>query len=148
MYFVNEKHIVRFQTGKDTGQITRLVEHRPGSNLEAYSQFVGYNVGKCGFSQSGRTMKQYMIQGLASEAGSLYENTQIINHFILSAEILEIQRTESVLEVTLLAGQLMITYVKIFLFHSKSVYTATKIMQIFQRFINSFLSSSGNFSMA
>jgi len=58
-----------------------------------------------------------MVQGLAPETGSLHENAQIINHLILSAEILKVQRAESVLEVTLLAGELMLAYVKIFLFH-------------------------------
>ena len=117
MYLVDEKHIVRLQTGEYACQVARLVEHRTGSNLETYSQFIGYNVGKCGLSQSGRTVKQHMVQGLAPETGSLHENAQIINHLILSAEILEVQRAESVLEVTLLAGELMLAYVKIFLFH-------------------------------
>ncbi|CDB81265.1 unknown [Bacteroides clarus CAG:160] len=131
MYFINEKHIVRFQTGEDTRQIARLVEYRTGSNLETHPQFVGYNVGKRSFSQSGRAMQQYMIQGFSSETGGLHENTQIINDLILSAEILKVQRAESILKITLFAGQLMLAYVKIFLFHSKSVYIATKIKKSF-----------------
>lgn len=61
-----------------------------------------------------------MVQRLATQAGSFYKYAQIVHHLVLPAEILKIQRTESVLEITLSAGNgLLIAYVKIFLFHSR-----------------------------
>ena len=35
--FVDEKHVVLLKRRKDSGQIARLVEHRPRSNLETHT---------------------------------------------------------------------------------------------------------------
>ena len=119
MYFVDEKYIIGLQAGKHSRQIPRLVEYRTGSYLETYAQFVGYDIAECCFSQSGRAVKQHMVQRLATQAGSFHKYAQIVHHLVLPAEILKIQRTESVLEITFSAGDgLLVAYIKIFLFHT------------------------------
>ena len=73
VYFVDEKYIIGLQAGKHSRQIPRLVEYRTGSYLEAYPQFVGYDIAECCFSQSGRAVKQHMVQRLATQAGSFHK---------------------------------------------------------------------------
>ena len=99
MYFVDEKHIIRLQAGKHSRQVSRLVEYRTGGYFKTYPQFVGNDIAECRFSQSGRAVKQHMVQRLATQAGSFYKYAQIVHHLVLPAEILKIQRTESVLEI-------------------------------------------------
>jgi len=91
--FIDKQHIIRFQTGKHSRQIARFIEHRTGSNLKTNSQFIGNNIGKRRFSQSRRPVQQYMIQRLATQAGCFNEDTQIVHHLILSAEVFKGQRT-------------------------------------------------------
>ena len=120
VYFVDEKYIIGLQASKHSRQIPRLVEHRTGGDFKAYPKFIGNNIWKCSFSQSGRTVKQHMVQRLATQAGSFHKYAQIVHHLVLPAEILKIQRTESVLEITFSAGDgLLVAYIKIFLFHSR-----------------------------
>ena len=120
MNFINKKHVVRFEAGQYTCQVTRFIKYRTGSYLETYAQFVGYDIAECCFSQSGRAVKQHMVQRLATQAGSFHKYAQIVHHLVLPAEILKIQRTESVLEITFSAGDgLLVAYIKIFLFHSR-----------------------------
>ena len=85
--FIDKQHIIRFQTGKHPRQIARLIKHRTGSYLKAHSQFIRNNIGKCRFTQSRRSMQQYMIQRFATQTSCFNEDTQIIHHLILSAEV-------------------------------------------------------------
>ena len=116
--FIDKQHIIRFQTGKHSRQITRFIKHRTGSNFKTNSQFIRNNIGKCRFSQSRRSMQQYMIQRLSTQAGCLNKDTQIIHHLILPAEIFKGQRTKCVFKIAFPTSQLIIAYVKIFSFHS------------------------------
>ena len=90
MDFIDEKHIVRLQTGQDTGQIARLVEYRSRSHLESHPQFIGNDVAQRSLSQSGRSVQQHMVQSLRPQTGRLDKDTQVVYHLVLSAEVLEL----------------------------------------------------------
>ena len=62
MNLVDEKHVVFIEGSEDAGKVAGLVEHRARSNLEAYAEFVGYDVAESGFSQSRRTVEQGMVE--------------------------------------------------------------------------------------
>ena len=74
MDFINEKDIVRLETGQHTRQVTRLVKHRTGGHLKAYSQFIRYNVTQCGLTQTRRAVKQHMVKRLATQTGRFHED--------------------------------------------------------------------------
>ena len=114
MYFIDEKHIVWFKAGKDTSQIARFVEHWAGGNLETYAQFIGNDVAQSSLTQSRRSVKQHVVECLATKSGSLNKDTQIVYHLVLSVEIAEVQRAQGVLEVAFSFVELLLSYIKIF----------------------------------
>ena len=101
MDLIDKEHIVLLQRGEDACQIARLVEHRAAGELEAHAEFVGDDVGKRGLSQSGRTMEQGVVEGLATIFGSLDEHLEILYDLLLSTEVAETQGAQGVLKVFL-----------------------------------------------
>ena len=114
MDFIDKKHIVRFQAGKDTCQVARLVEHRAGCDLESNAQFIRYDVAQRGFTQARRAVKKHMVKRLGTKSGCLDEDAQVIDHLVLSVEVTEVQRTEGVLKIALLLAELLFSDVKFF----------------------------------
>lgn len=76
-------------------------------------------------------MKQYMVQRFRTQARRLHENTQVVDHLILPAEVLELERTQGILEITFLSGWLIVTYIKLF-FHSFLDINSCKIKNIYE----------------
>jgi hypothetical protein len=58
-----------------------------------------------------------MVEGFSTELGSLHEYLQVLHHLLLSAEITERQRAERILKVFLRTGELLLSDVKIFVYH-------------------------------
>ena len=113
MYLVDEEHVVRLQAGQDTGQVARLVQHGTRRDFEAHAQLVGNDVGEGRLAQSGRSVQQHMVQRLATQAGRLDEDAQVVHHLVLAAEVLETQGAQHVLHVALPSGQgLLVSYVE------------------------------------
>ena len=101
MYLIDEEDIVLLQRSEDAGQIAGLVEHGAGSQLKADAQLVGNDVGKRGFAQSRRAVKQRVVERLATELGCLDEDAQILHHLRLTAEVVEGKGTKGVFKVLL-----------------------------------------------
>ena len=62
-------------------------------------------------------MQQDVVEGLATVFGSLYEHLQVLDDLLLSAEIVESQRAQCVLELFLARRQLLFSDVKILVHH-------------------------------
>ena len=93
--FVDEQHVSCFQRGQQAGQVSGLVQNRPGTHLHIYTQLVGNNMGQGGLSQTGRAVEEHMIQGFAPHFGSLYIDAQIGDDFPLSGEIFQLLRSDN-----------------------------------------------------
>ena len=118
--FIDEKDIFRLQRGKDTRQVTRLVQYGARCYLEAHAKFIGNDVAKGCLTQSGRAVQQGVVKRLAALTGSLHKDTQVLDNLALSGKIIESKRTQSVIQL-LVARQLLLSYIK--LFHNESALT-------------------------
>ena len=61
-------------------------------------------------------MQQRMVERFAAVLRRLDEHFEVLHHLLLSAEIAEPQRSQSILKVLLALAPLLLTYVEIF-FH-------------------------------
>ena len=86
---VDKKHIVLLERGQDACQVARLIQHRTGGNLEAHAQLVGNDVRERCLSQTWRPVEQYMVQRFLAHPGSHDEDTEVLHHFRLAAEVAE-----------------------------------------------------------
>ena len=111
MNLVDEKHVVFIEGSEDAGKVAGLVEHRARSNLEAYAEFVGYDVAESGFPQSRRTVEQGVVERLATEPCSGNENAEVLDDFLLTCEIVEFHRSEGTLKVAV-AFESLLSYVE------------------------------------
>ena len=93
VYLVYEENVVRFQGRQYAGQVAGFVKHRARCQFEPYAQFVGNDVAQRGLAQARRSVQQGVVQGLAPVFGGLHEYAQVLHHLLLSAEVLEFQRT-------------------------------------------------------
>ena len=105
MNLVDEKDIVGFKAGQESREITGFIKYRTGSEFEPYTEFVGNDVGKRGFAESRRSVEQGVVQWLVAHFCSLHKDAEILHDFLLSAEIMEAQRTERVFIVSLRRGR-------------------------------------------
>ena len=105
MNLVDEKDIVGFKAGQESREIAGFIKHRTGSEFKPYTEFVGNDVGKRGFAESRRSVEQGVVQWLVAHFCSLHKDAEILHDFLLSAEIMEAQRTERVFIVSLRRGR-------------------------------------------
>ena len=130
---VNEQHVARFERSEDASEVARLVEHRSARNLEAHAQFVGYNVAKRCLAQSWGAVQQRVVERFAAVLRRLDEHFEVLHHLLLSAEIAEPQRSQSVLKVLLALASLLLTYVEIFFHVVSDNLICTKLVYFWQK---------------
>ncbi len=80
MYFVDEKYIIGLQAGKHSRQIPGLSSTGPEVILKPTPSSLAMILLSVVFSQSGRAVKQHMVQRLATQAGSFHKYAQIVHH--------------------------------------------------------------------
>ena len=101
---------------EDSGQIAGFVEHGSGCYFQTHAEFVGYNSGKSGLAQSGRTEQEHVVECFGAHFCRSGENAQVFNYFILAVEGLEATRTERFLELRFCSSGALAN-VEFFLFH-------------------------------
>ena len=89
MNLVNKKDVISFKRCEHTRQIPRLVQHRPGGHLNIHTQLVGNNIREGGLAQSGRPVKEYMVQRLASLFGRPNKHAKVVQHILLTRKTVE-----------------------------------------------------------
>ena len=83
MDLIDEENITLLKVGQHGCQITRTFNNRPGCCPDIAAHFIGNNIGKGGFSQSGRTKKEHVVQGLRTALGGLNVDRNIIPDLLL-----------------------------------------------------------------
>ena len=101
MNLVDEQHIVLLERCQQARQVAWFVEYRSACNLESHAQLVGDDIAQCCLSQSRRTVQQCMVEWLSAIFRSLDKHLKVLHHLLLSGEVLEAQRAERILKLTL-----------------------------------------------
>ena len=83
MDLIDEEHIPCAEIGQQSCQISGLFNGRAGGNPEIYVHLIGDDGGKGGFSQSGRAVKQDVIQGLSPCLSRLDIDGQVFLDLVL-----------------------------------------------------------------
>ena len=113
VYLIDEKHVARLQRREDAGQVTGLVEHRAGRDLETHAQLVGNDIAQRCLAQSRRSVEQRMVERLTTVFGGLHKDAQVVDHLPLAVEVVKAQRTERILKVTFLLCYLVTMYIEL-----------------------------------
>src|SRR5947208_14877620 len=98
MNLVDEQHVPEFEIRENRGEIALELNQRPGRGPEMRVHLVRENGCESGFSQAWRTVKQNMVQRLATLTGSLNCNVQILFYILLANVFSENARAEGQLE--------------------------------------------------
>ena len=98
--FVNKEHVSFFKGSQQSGQVTRFVENRSGSNLQVDTQFRSDDMGQRGLAQARRAVEQDMVERLAPEQRRFHEDLEVFEHLFLPGELFEILRTDHFVEFT------------------------------------------------
>ena len=114
MNLVYEQHVSLFQRGKQTGQITRLVQHRSRSEFHINPEFIGYDMGEGCLSKSRRPVEEHVIKGLPSHFGRLYEYLEVGYYLLLTGELGEVLWPYNSVQFIIFAG-IDVVWVELFL---------------------------------
>jgi len=98
VYLVNEQHISCIEVREQPRQVARFVEHRAAGHPERRPHLIGDDVGEGGLPEPRRAMEQYMVERIAAHQCCPYEDTQILRHLLLAAEVVQFLRAYPVLE--------------------------------------------------
>ena len=98
---VDEEHVVFLERRQQSGQVARLVEHRPRRHLEAHAQLVGDDVRERRLAQARRAVQQHMVERFLTHASGHDEHLQVLHHLALAAEAVEREGAQGVLIVAL-----------------------------------------------
>ena len=117
VYLIYKKYISLFQTRQQTREVTRLVQNRSGGYFHIYAQLIGHYMGQSGLSESRRSMQQNMIESFPAQQGSLDENLQIFNNFVLTGEIFEVLWPDFSLKIAIF-GHTLSSCIEFFVTHT------------------------------
>ena len=104
MDFIDKKDIPLFQGSEQTGQIARFVENRTGCNFQIDTEFRSNDMRQRGFSQTGRAVKEHVVEGLATQHRSLDKDLEILEHLVLPGELFETLRPDHLVEIAFLVA--------------------------------------------
>src|SRR3984957_15867938 len=93
MNFVEKEKIAQIKRSEDGGEITFFFEQRARADLDGRAHFVGENLRERGLAQSGRAIKQHMVERIAAIARGVHGNFQIFFHARLADEVFDLLRT-------------------------------------------------------
>lgn len=75
--FVDEQHGVWFEVGEDADEVTRSDDGGAGGDVKDCVHLGGNNMSEGCFPESGRAVKEEMIEGFFALFGRLEENTEV-----------------------------------------------------------------------
>ncbi len=114
MDLVDEEHIVVFQAGEQSGQVARLVDHRPRGDLDIHAQFIGDDVREGGLAQSRGAVQQHMVEGFLALLGRFHKHLQVFHHLELAGKLFEFRRPQYLFYFQFCLAQMLSPGVKIF----------------------------------
>ena len=68
---------MRFEVGQDGGQVAGPLDNRTRGRLDIDSHLAGHDIGQSSLAQSGRSVKQDVVQRLAPAPGRIDEQAQV-----------------------------------------------------------------------
>jgi len=106
VYLINKQYIVGLEVGEQTRQVAGFFDYRTGSFFNIHPQLIGYDPAQRGFTQTGRTMKQDMIQCLTPDFGRFDKDDQVLDQLRLAGEIINFTGTYRILKLFIRRGQI------------------------------------------
>ena len=89
MDLIDEEDVSLFEGSEQTRQVARLVQDGTGCHLHVDPHFIGYDMRQGRLSQTGRTVEQGMVQGLAAHLRSFDVDLQVGDDFALPGKIIQ-----------------------------------------------------------
>ncbi|SUX64713.1 Uncharacterised protein [Citrobacter amalonaticus] len=89
MDLIDKQYVVRLKVGQHRSQIARFFQHRTGSGTQIDAHFIGNDIGKRGFPQSGRTKNQQVVERITPQFCRLDENLHLRTHLRLTDILFE-----------------------------------------------------------
>src|SRR5947208_2956891 len=87
MDFIDEKDLAFADVAEDAGEVELLLQDGSRGLIDGCAEFLGDDVCECGFAESRRAIKQYVIERLTAAVGSLNRDGQVLFEFGLTGEI-------------------------------------------------------------
>ena len=81
MNFIDKQNIACIEIGGNGGKIARALDGRTARHTDVVAHFGGNDAGKRGFTKTGRTIEQNMIQRLTHGSGGLHVYAQAFLYF-------------------------------------------------------------------
>ena len=89
MDLIDEEHLSRLERSEHTGEVTGLIQHRSGGNLDPHTELIGNDLREGGLPQSGWTVKENVIERLTPHLRRLDKDAEITDHIGLTGEVLK-----------------------------------------------------------
>ncbi len=128
MDFIDKQHIAFFQGSQQACQVAGLVENRAGRDLEVDTEFRRHDMGQRSLSQARRAVKEDMVECLTPQKRRFHEDFEVFEHLFLSGELVEVLRTDYLVEFTLPERGLR-TGIESFSHNSTNVVNNTKLIK-------------------
>ncbi len=80
---VDEQHLTLLQRSQDGGQVSRVLDGRPGGGTQIDAHLDGDDVTERSLAQSRRPIHQHMIDGLFAAARRLQQDAEVILDLLL-----------------------------------------------------------------
>ena len=116
MDLIDEKDVAFFQVGEKCRQIAGLFDDRARGAFDVCAHFSSDDVGQRGFTQSGWTIKQHVVEGLLPHFCGGYEDVQVFLDLFLTDIVGQFAGPETVVVLDFFVIQFRI-YESVF-FHS------------------------------
>ena len=101
MDLIDEQHVIGLEVGEQSREVTGLVEYGPGSGSDGNAQFVRDDVGQSRLAQSGGSVQQRVIQGLAAIRSRLDKYPEVFERRALSREVIETRGPQHAVQFTI-----------------------------------------------
>ena len=86
---VDEQHVALVEAGEDGGQVAGPLQGRTRGDVQPGPHLDGHDGGQGGLAQTRRTGEQQVVDGLASPAGRLQDDGQVLLQLALAHELVE-----------------------------------------------------------
>ena len=84
---VDEQHVALFELGQHSGDVPGPLEGGPGGDVHGDAQLVGHDAGQRGLAEAGWAGEEEVVDGLATPAGRLQHDVEVVLQLGLPDEV-------------------------------------------------------------
>ncbi len=98
MDLVDEQHVALVELGQDGGEVAGTLEGGTRRHVQRHAHLRGGDAGQRGLAETGRPGEQQVVDGLATPAGRLDDDAEVLLQLALADELGESARPQSDLD--------------------------------------------------